>query len=66
MYDLSTWPVFSFMHISLWYPMLVVVGYLFLLYIVKQLKFYQDQALWDVCVFLLVYHIHTELYSKLN
>ena len=26
MYELSTWPVFSFMHIWLWYPTVVLVG----------------------------------------
>ena len=30
MYDLSTWPIFSFMHIWLWYPTLVVMIDLFL------------------------------------
>ena len=33
MYDLSTWPVFSFMHLWLWYPTLIVVGYLFFVYL---------------------------------
>ena len=66
MYDLSTWPIFCFMHIWLWYPTLVVMGYLFLLYFYTQLKFYQEQTFWNVCIYVLAYCIHTEIYSKLN
>ena len=53
MCDLSTWPVFSFVLIWLWSPTLVVMGYIFLLYIYKQLKVYLDK-LFEMCVYVIV------------
>ena len=56
MYDLSTWPVFSFMQIWLWSPTLVVVGLLIFVVYLETVKGLPGPNFCNVCVYMLAYH----------